>query len=97
VSSHPGIELELPREWALQDPHLVARLELGALRQLDQPVALTLAEIIDNLVGNSCRLDAVHDQADDAEAPTGGVPLRLDGEESIARKEGRPNLDLTSA
>src|SRR5262249_11521004 len=50
VRSHAGIEPELPREWALQDPHLVARLELGALRQLDQPVALTLAEIIDDLI-----------------------------------------------
>jgi len=92
VSSHPGTERELPREWALQDPHLVARLELGALRQLDQPVALALAEVIDDLISDARRPDTVHDQADDTDAPAapaGGVPLRLDGEETITRKEGR--------
>ena len=31
VSSHPGTERELPREWALQDPHLVAGLEPRSL------------------------------------------------------------------
>ena len=92
VSSHPGTEPEAPRKWALQDPHLVARLELGALRQLDQPVALALAEVIDDLISDARRPDTVHDQADDTDAPAapaGGVPLRLDGEETITRKEGR--------
>ena len=96
VGSLAGIEPELPRERTVQYTHVVARLQPGALGQLDQPVALARAEIIDNLVGNACRLDAIHDQTDDAEAPTGGVPLRLDGEETVTRKERRPDLDLAS-
>ena len=53
MSSHPGIEAEPSRERTLQDPHLIAGLELGALGQLDQPVALTLAEIIDDVIGDA--------------------------------------------
>ena len=93
VGSLAGIEPELPRERTVQYTHVVARLQPGALGQL---VALARAEIIDNLVGNACRLDAIHDQTNDAEAPTGGVPLRLDGEETVTRKERRPDLDLAS-
>jgi hypothetical protein len=40
--------------------------------------------------------DTVHDQADDTDAPAGGVPLRLDGEETVTRKERRPDIDPAS-
>ena len=65
-------------------------------RQLDQPVALALAEVIDDVIGDARRLDAVHDQANDAEAPPGGVLLCLDSEETITRKDRRPDLDPAS-
>ena len=35
------------------------------LAQLHQPVALALAEIIDDLVDDTSRPDTIHDQADD--------------------------------
>ena len=85
----------MPGERAAQQPHPVARSQLEP-RQLDQTVALALAEVIDDVIGDGRRLDAIHDQADDAEAPAGGVPLRLDGEETVTRKEQRPDLDLAS-
>src|SRR6516225_6415374 len=91
-----SIKPELPSERAMQDPYSVAGLEPWALGQLDQPVALALTQVIDDVIGNARRLDAVHDQTDDAEAPGGGVPLRLDGEETITRKERRPDLDPAS-
>jgi len=92
----PAWSPSCPASGTVQYTHVVARLQPGALGQLDQPVALARAEIIDNLVGNACRLDAIHDQTDDAEAPTGGVPLRLDGEETVTRKERRSDLNLAS-
>ena len=96
VRPHSGLETQLPHEWAPQNPHLVAGLEPRALGELDQPVALSLAEIIYDLVGDASRPDTVHDQADDANAPARGVPLRLDGEETVTRKERRPDLNLAS-
>jgi len=80
----------------LQDPHLVAGLKPRARGQLNQSVALALAEIIDDLISDAPRPHTVHDQADDTDAPAGGVPLRLDGEETITRKERRPDLDPAS-
>src|SRR5262249_41725519 len=53
-------------------------------------------KVIDDVFGDARRLDAVHDQADDAEAPAGAVPLRLDREETVTRKERRPALDPAS-
>ena len=88
VSSHASIESELSRKWTLQNPQLIAGLKPRALGQLDQIVALTLTQVIDDLIGDARRPDTVHDQADDAEAPAGGVPLRLDGEEGIPGKSG---------
>jgi hypothetical protein len=96
VSSHAGIEPEVAGERTLQDPDLIARLKPRALGQLDQTVALALTQVIDDVIGNARRLDAVHDQTDDAEALAGGVPLRLNGEEGAPRKERRPDLDLAS-
>jgi hypothetical protein len=93
VRSHAGIEPEAPRKWTLQNPHLVAGLEPRALGQLDQTVALALMQVIDDLISDARRPDTVHDQADDTDAPAGGVPLRLDGKETITRKERRPDLD----
>ena len=51
VRSLSGIETEVSGERTLQDPHLSAGLEPGALRQLDQPVALALTQVIDDLTG----------------------------------------------
>src|SRR5262249_27977491 len=96
VSAHASIEAELSRKWTLQNPHLIAGLEAGALRQFDQPIALALAEIIADLVSDARRPDAVHDQADNAEAPAGGISLGLHSEETITRKERRSDLDLAS-
>src|SRR6516162_5614979 len=83
----PWRSCRCPPEYERRNPHLIAGLEPGALRQFDQPVALALAQVIDDLVGDACRPDTVHDQADDTDAPAGGVPLRLDGAETITRKE----------
>jgi len=92
---HVSKDRQMPGERAAQQPHPVARSQLEP-RQLNQPIALALAEVIDDLISNARRLDAIHDQTDDTDAPAGGVPLRLDREETITRKERRPDLDPAS-
>src|SRR5262249_49420407 len=72
VRSHAGIEAELSRKWTLQNPHLIAGLEPGALGQLDQPLALALTQVIDDLISDARRPDTVHDQTDDTDAPASG-------------------------
>src|SRR5262245_12025216 len=87
VRSPAGAEAEVPGERTLQYSHLVARFKLVTLRKLDQTVALALTQVIDDLISDARRPDTVLDQADDTDAPAGGVPLRLDGKETITRKE----------
>ena len=40
---------------------------------------------------------AGHDQADDTATPAGAVPLQIDPDEGVARKQQRPLLDLAAA
>src|SRR5262249_25006436 len=49
--------------------------------------------LVDDVIGHPRRPKPVHDQADDADAPASGMPLRFDRNEGISRKQRRPNLD----
>jgi hypothetical protein len=66
------------------------------LRKLDQPVALAAADFIDDAIGNTRRADAVHDQRTHANASSRGVPLKLDGDEAVARKQRWPHFHLAA-
>src|SRR5262244_426539 len=59
------------------------------LRGRPSRTALALAQVIDDLISDARRPDTVHDQTDNAEAPAGGVPVCLDGKETVP-EEGRP-------
>ena len=59
MSTHASIETEVSGERTLQDPHLIAGLEPRAHGQFDQPVALALAQLIDDLIGDARRSDTI--------------------------------------
>jgi len=91
-----SVESELPLQRPRQDAHLIASLKAITSRELDQSATLASSDLRDHRIRDPRRPKAVHNQADDTDAPTGRVPLRLDGEETITRKERRPDLDPAS-
>jgi hypothetical protein len=93
VRTLAGVESKLSLQRPSQDTHAIAGSEAITSRKLDQTTTFPRADFSDDTVGNARGLDPIHDQANDADAPTGRVPLRLDGEEGISRKKRRPNLN----
>ena len=93
---HPRIKTEVPRERPLQNSNLFADSKLFAPRQLDQPVALTLADLGDDLIRHLRRPATVHDQSRNAGRRTDGRPLQLDPDEGVAGEKRGPALDLAT-
>ena len=55
--------------------------------QLDQAVAFAFAQIRDDLVRKTGRMIAIHNQPHDAGRVAGGMPLQLDADEYVGRKQ----------
>jgi hypothetical protein len=95
VWAHAGVEPIEAAQRTADHLHRIPRHEL-ALGKLDQPVTLAAADLGDDVIGNACRADAVHNQPGDAERPARSVPLLLDHHERVAGKQRRPHLDLAA-
>jgi len=78
---------------------LIDQLELHYLHahqiatRAEQAAALARTDFLNHTIGNPRRPNPVHDQPDDADAPARRMPLRLDGEETITRKQRRRDFD----
>jgi len=91
-----GIESELSLQWSCQNPHAIARARPRKLRQFHQPAPLPRSNFIDHAVRDARRPAAVHDEVDHTGGPPRSVPLQLDRDEGVPRKERWPELDPTS-
>src|SRR5262249_52519406 len=97
VGALPGVEPPKTSERPMGDAHGVTDAEGFAPRKLDQAVALARLDLSDHGVRHARRRRAVHHETDDAGRPAGGVPLKLDQDEGVARKQRRPRLELPAA
>ena len=76
-----------------QDAYLITDPKLLTPQEFDQSAPLARLNLRDHRISDPRRPKTIHDQTEDADAPSRRMPLRLDHKEGIARKKGRPNLN----
>jgi hypothetical protein len=74
-------------ERATRDAHAITGPEAAQLGELNETVALTLAELGDHAVGDLGRHPAVGDQADHARRPFDFMPLQNDEHEGVTGEQ----------
>src|SRR5262249_44535774 len=83
-------------EWTAQDAHGIASTRRLRLGQFDKPATLTRSDLVNDGIGHARRHHAVHDDACYPRPPARLPPLQLDGDECVARKQRRIDLDAAA-
>src|SRR5262249_32251481 len=93
---HAGINRQPPPEWTAQDAHGIASTRRLRLGQFDKPATLTRSDLVNDGIGHPRRHHARHDDAGYPRRPARLTPLQLDGDECVARKQRRIDLDAAA-
>src|SRR5262249_5648219 len=88
-----GEDRQMIGEGTAQDPDSGTATQWRWLGQVDQPVDLAPANLLNHRIRDLGRPDTVHNQTERPRRPPRGMPLELDQEETIAGEERRPGLD----